>query len=888
MPQFETYDGTKDPDDHLHVFCSVMQAQNALNALMCKIFPSTSRGNAQTWYYSFLLNSISLYAKLVASFATKFSSRRLIRKTTSELIWVAQREGESLKNYMNRLNDAVLEIGSFNQAMGLAAIIQEEYALSGKPTPSKEVRSPTWRDEGQNKKRFKTAQNRVPLPTKCVFIDIGSAPDIMYYHCFQSLGLDPALLQKYDDPIYGFNNQPVPMERVLKLNVAFGSIGRMSLPQFGFWDKQVTPLELAQPEISTTQQVMGVELSNYRPDDKARATPTKEVEESNSDVFAWTPADMPGIPTLVAVHKLSTNPLKKPVAQKRRLFGGERLQAIKKELQKLLQAGFVRRVDYCEWVGNLILVKKSNGKWRMCIDYTNLNEAYLKDCHPLPSIDKLVEAAFGNKRLSLLDPYSGYHQVHMASENEGLYQKMMTIVLRAQIDRNLEVYVDDIVVKSLKAKDHLTDLEETFDNLRRHSIKLNPSKCVFGVESGKFLGFLVSRRGIEVNPQKIKAIEEMKPPKSIKDVQRLTGRVATLHKFISKAADRCLPFFKVLRFAAQKDEAGKPKKFEWTPECQTSFDELKAYLSSPPLLTKAEECEILYLYLGISDIVILHKPECSGRLIKWAVELGEFQITFQQRSSVRGQALADFVVEYTSDEENTDVEVEQWTLYVDGAFNSKGSRAGVVLIGPENFRSEHTLKFNFEATNNMAEHEAFLLGLRLAAELKVRSLQPEVLEVSIDSKTSSWIDPIKAYLQDGTVPSDKQEEVKLRRKASRYTLLDGILYKSSYSLPLLCCLTSYEAEYAIHEINEMVELVNKAILEGIKPRLDQLKAKTEAVIPVELGVPRFRVSHFDLVRNDLLLRENLDLLDKVCQHAGLRIVAYKQKIASFYNKRVQP
>ncbi|GLU18332.1 hypothetical protein SLE2022_346380 [Rubroshorea leprosula] len=127
---------------------------------------------------------------------------------------------------------------------------------------------------------------------------------------------------------------------------------------------------------------------------------------------------MPGIPTSVSQHKFSTNPLKKPVAQKRRLFGGERLQVIKKEVEKLLQAGFVRRVDYCEWVANPVLVKKANGKWRMCIDYTNLNDACPKDCYPMPNIDKLVEAACGNERLSLLDAYSSYHQVPMALEDE--------------------------------------------------------------------------------------------------------------------------------------------------------------------------------------------------------------------------------------------------------------------------------------------------------------------------------------------------------------------------------------------------------------------------------------------------------------------------------------
>ncbi|GKV45226.1 hypothetical protein SLEP1_g52334 [Rubroshorea leprosula] len=332
-----------------------------------------------------------------------------------------------------------------------------------------------------------------------VLVDTGSAPDIMYFHCFESLGLDPALLQKHDGPIYGFNNQPVPVEGVLTLHVAFGSgrtyvapsirflvvkmassfnivIGRPTLTniravvsQSHLCMKFPTPMGIAtlrgnqevdrhcyitsvtQPtkgkdktpevipqRIPDNQQVMGVEIVDNRPEDETRAAPVEDVEEvlvddkdpsrktqigtrlnpeeraeliaflrANNDVFAWTSADMPGIPTSVCQHKLSTNPLKKPVAQKRRLFGGERLQAIKEEVEKLLHAGFVQKVDYCEWVANPVLVKKANGKWRMCIDYTNLNNACPKDCYPIPSIDKLVEAASGNERLSLLDAYSG-------------------------------------------------------------------------------------------------------------------------------------------------------------------------------------------------------------------------------------------------------------------------------------------------------------------------------------------------------------------------------------------------------------------------------------------------------------------------------------------------
>ena len=124
-------------------------------------------------------------------------------------------------------------------------------------------------------------------------------------------------------------------------------------------------------------------------------------------------------------------------------------------------------------------------------------------------------------------------------------------------------------------------------------MKLNPSKCAFGVSSGKFIGFMVSYRGIEANPNKIQAILDMEPLRNIKEVQSLTGRVTTLNRFISKATDKCLPFFKVLK-----------KAFEWTDECQKAFQDLKAYLTTAPLLSPSVPSEELYLYLAISSHVV--------------------------------------------------------------------------------------------------------------------------------------------------------------------------------------------------------------------------------------------------------------------------------------------
>ena len=162
-----------------------------------------------------------------------------------------------------------------------------------------------------------------------------------------------------------------------------------------------------------------------------------------------------------------------------------------------------------------------------------------------------------------------------------------------QIGRNVEVYVDDMLVKSKEEENHLDDLRETFNTLKRYNMKLNSSKCAFGVSSGKFLGFVVSQRGIKANPEKVRAILEMSSPRTVKEVQSLTGRIATLNRFVSKATDKCLPFFKTLK-----------KAFSWMEECEAAFQELKSYLSNPPLLSPSKEGEDLFLYLAVSTTAV--------------------------------------------------------------------------------------------------------------------------------------------------------------------------------------------------------------------------------------------------------------------------------------------
>jgi hypothetical protein len=154
----------------------------------------------------------------------------------------------------------------------------------------------------------------------------------------------------------------------------------------------------------------------------------------------------------------------------------------------------------------------------------------------------------------------------------------------------VEIYVDDIVVKTREGSTIVEDLALVFGKLRATRTKLNPEKCIFGVSVGKLLGFLVSYRGIEANPEKIKAIEVMRPPARIKDVQKLVGSLAALSRFISRLAERALPFFKLLQ---------KSGPFSWTEEAEQAFQELKQHLASLPILVAPEPGEPLYLYIAV-------------------------------------------------------------------------------------------------------------------------------------------------------------------------------------------------------------------------------------------------------------------------------------------------
>jgi len=306
--------------------------------------------------------------------------------------------------------------------------------------------------------------------------------------------------------------------------------------------------------------------------------------------------------------------------QRKRKLGEERRATVELEVSQLTRAGFIREITYTTWLANVVMVKKSNSKWRLCVDYTDLNKAYPKDTYPLRSIDRLVDNMSGYEMLSFLDAYSGYNHIWVFPQNEdktvfmtkrsnycyqvmlfGLknvgatYELLMDKKFHELLGKTMEVYVNDMVVKSVKVDQHAVDLEAVFSRVRRHEMRLNPEKCFFGIAGGKFLTFMITQRGIEANPDKCEAILGMRSPSCLREVQQLNGKLVVLSCFLPKLAEKAKSLFKLLKGA---------KALLWDDTCEHMFTQIKKDIFALPVLISSPPQAPLLVYLAMTQLTI--------------------------------------------------------------------------------------------------------------------------------------------------------------------------------------------------------------------------------------------------------------------------------------------
>ncbi|KAL0317410.1 UNVERIFIED_CONTAM: Transposon Tf2-12 polyprotein [Sesamum angustifolium] len=266
---------------------------------------------------------------------------------------------------------------------------------------------------------------------------------------------------------------------------------------------------------------------------------------------------------------------------------------------------------------NIVPVRKKNGQIRVRVDFRDLNNACPKDDFLLPITELMIDATTGHEALSFMDGSPGYNQIHMASADEKLtafrtprgiycykvmpfglknagstYQRAMRKIFDDMLHKNVECYVDDLMVKSKKREDHFHDLRKVFECLRRYQLKMNPSECAFGVMFGKFLGFIIRQRGIEIEQAKIDAILRMPKPRNIHELKSSQGKLAYLRRFISNLASRCQPFSRLMK---------KDVQFQWDEACDKAFKSIKSYLMKPPVLITPVPGRPLILYVAAQE-----------------------------------------------------------------------------------------------------------------------------------------------------------------------------------------------------------------------------------------------------------------------------------------------
>ncbi|GJU71652.1 reverse transcriptase domain-containing protein [Tanacetum coccineum] len=391
--------------------------------------------------------------------------------------------------------------------------------------------------------------------------------------------------------------------------------------------------------------------------------------QRNLDIFVWKPADMTGFPRHITEHRLNVREGCSPVRQKKRGQAADRNQAIQEEVEKLVEAGIMREVHYHDWLSNPVIVKKHD------------NNAY-KGYHQIQMAEEDEEktAFITNQGIFC------YTKMPFGLRNTGAtYQRLVDKAFHKQIGMNLDVYVDDLVIKSRTEDEIVRDIEKTFQTLREIIMKLNPKKCTFGIEKEMFIGYKVSTRGLKVCPDKADAVLSLPSLKCLKDVQNLNENLASLNRFLAKSAEKSLPFFKTLKKCTKKSDFG------WTTKAEEAFKQMKWLIAELPMLVSPVEKEELIVYLAAAketdlwhgDMVLKQRyPRLYALEVKKTVDvaskLSQENLTWSFRHAPRSGVEQDQLTDLTTYVEGVVLGVTPdrwyWTLDGSGEFSVASAR----------------------------------------------------------------------------------------------------------------------------------------------------------------------------------------------------------------------
>nr|GEV04164.1 reverse transcriptase domain-containing protein [Tanacetum cinerariifolium] len=579
-----------------------------------------------------------------------------------------------------------------------------------------------------------------------MYIDGSSSMEILYEHCFNRLRPEiKSQMVPATTSLTGFSGETIWPLGQLRLLVTIGDATRSTKAWMNFMVVKsmshynggiatihstiLIPTKCA--SVTTSSVIPGEERTRpanftvaLHPDfpdqevvirrslsDKGR-TELCSVLKKNLDIFACQPSDMTGVPRSIPEHRLNIWEGYSPVRQKKRGQAPERARAIQAE---------------------------HDGSWRMCVNFTDLNKAWPQDCYPLPEIDWKVESLCGTRVYC-------YTKMPFGLKNVGTtYQRLMDKAFESQVRRNIEVYVVDLVVKSYIEAEMMRDIEKTFRTLRKVNMKLNPKKSSFGLAEGVFLGYVIIPEEIKPCQDKTAVVLQLPSPRTIKEVQSLNGKLASLNRFLSKSAEKSLPLFQTLKKCIKKSD------FRWTAEAEQAFQQLKQHLSELSLLVAPKPQEELIMYLSatygaisavlmtergtVQTLIYFLSRALQGPELNYSpMEKLVLSLVFaakrlrRPRTSVKGQILAE-LGDVSQAGLAAVTQEEPWTLFTDGSLCVDGSGAGLILTNPEGIKFTYALRFQFTTSNNEAEYEALVAGLRIAGQMGVKNVQ-----VTVDSK----------------------------------------------------------------------------------------------------------------------------------------------------------